>query len=396
MKPSLINSGRKRSSKQSYDPGVEKKAILVRMGFKIKVVKAVAMIAIAIISASCREWRASAEIPRMAFSVNHGRSRRGRRVGTAAGGDGIRMRQIRQNHIRRHMEMRYGKKFDQMRAPAEESPRYGVDIDSEKAEGLHGAERKLYSTFPDGAVKYPMRNELYRRPLPPQKLSSVQAEQERVEKPVIVARTPFFAFLVRNPVWVISSTEVMAGHPRLTSDGDMETRVHLQMFPDHPEKEVYISFDLGKTYNVEGLRVYPAWTSGPKDVRFSFSGRPGGPWITATEFTVEGEDGGSYIQTRWQGKEEQGYRNLDLMTEVNFREELGYVPAARFFRLFVLSAYSGAYDDDTRLPKEQTQAVIKEIQFYGALLLLGMTDADTRICSYGMEYDEVQKACILT
>ena len=134
-------------------------------------------------------------------------------------------------------------------------------------------------------------------------------------------------------------------------DGNLDTRVHLKMSSD-----TWILFDLQKSHSITGFRIYPAWSNGPKRVKIQFAGRESGPFIDAAEFEVGGEDGGAYVVVRWQGKIMQGYRNEGLQTSKFF--DAGIVPKGRYFRLFIINAWSGKYGK-----------AVEEVEFQSKLLL---------------------------
>ena len=86
---------------------------------------------------------------------------------------------------------------------------------------------------------------------------------------------------------------------------------------------------------------------------------------------------------RWQGKVIQGYRDHNLKTTIQFKK--GFKLNGRFLRLDILDVWSGVYG--------KTQAVIKEIEFFGEALVTSLALGEERLCAWPTVYDETAERC---
>ena len=89
----------------------------------------------------------------------------------------------------------------------------------------------------------------------------------------------------------------------------------------------------------------------------------------------------------------QGYRNEGLQTSKFF--DAGIVPRGRYFRLFVMSSWAGAYGKNFEGGGVPEQVVITEVQFFGRQIQLGLTGIDREACSYGYIYNKALGECQL-
>ena len=236
---------------------------------------------------------------------------------------------------------------------------------------------------------FPQRNEEYPEPVFSQFIPSIQRPPARVEKPVISAELPAQEWLVSGFDWVENnyfySSNVEYGRPSYVVDKDLGSQVHLTF--DKTEttthKPCFIVFNLRKGYSIAALRLRPSWSNGPKQVALSFSAFITGPWAQATIADVAGADGGSYMMERWQGKVVQGYRDHNLKTTIEF--DAGFRLNGRFLRLDILDVWEGVYG--------KTQAVLKEVEFYGQALQTSLALGEERLCAWPTVYDDVLSKC---
>ena len=89
----------------------------------------------------------------------------------------------------------------------------------------------------------------------------------------------------------------------------------------------------------------------------------------------------------------QGYRNEGLQTSKFF--DAGIVPKGRYFRLFIINAWSGKYGKAVEGGGVPEQVVITEVQFFGRQIQLGLTGIDREACSYGYIYNKDNGECQL-
>ena len=89
----------------------------------------------------------------------------------------------------------------------------------------------------------------------------------------------------------------------------------------------------------------------------------------------------------------QGYRNEGLQTSKFF--DAGIVPKGRYFRLFIISSWTGVYGKETEGGGVPEQVVLTEVQFYGRQIQLGLTGIDREACSYGYIYNRDTGECKL-
>ena len=235
----------------------------------------------------------------------------------------------------------------------------------------------------DGGV-FPQRNEEYPEPVFSQFIPSIQRPPPRVEKPVISAELPAQEWLVSGFDWVENnyfySSNVEYGRPSYVVDKDLGSQVHLTFDTTKP---CFIVFNLRKGYSIAALRLRPAWSNGPKRVALSFSAFITGPWAEATVADVSGTDGGSYMMERWQGKVTQGYREHNLKTTIAF--DAGFRLNGRFLRLDVLDVWEGVYG--------KSQAIIKEVEFFGEALTTSLALGEERLCAWPTVYDDALSRC---
>ena len=260
----------------------------------------------------------------------------------------------------------------------------------------------------DGGV-FPQRNEEYPEPVFSQFLPSIQKPPPRVDKPAISAEMPALEWLVSGDDWVENnyfySSNVEYGRRSYVVDKDLGSQVHLSFDPlkpcflvfnlrkgillvsSHPVLTLYFtnnSFTFLKLgYSIAAVRLRPAWSNGPRVVALSFSAFITGPWAKATTSDVAGTDGGSYMMERWQGKVTQGYRDHNLKTTVVF--DAGFRLNGRFLRLDVLDVWEGVY--------AKTQAVIKEVEFFGEALTTSLALGEERLCAWPTRFSEILEKC---
>jgi hypothetical protein len=228
----------------------------------------------------------------------------------------------------------------------------------------------------DGGI-FPQRNDDFPEPKFSQNLPSIQKPKPRVEIPIISAEQPDLEWLVSGNY----SSQVVYGFPSYVVDKDLGSQLHLHF---EEKRECYIVFNLRKAYQMAGVRISPAWSNGPKRVKLSFSAFLTGPWALAAESDVDGVEDGAYVMERWQGKVTQGYRNHNLKTTINF--PAGFRLNGRFLRLDVLDIWSGVY--------EKSQAVIKEVEFFGEALVTSLANGEERLCAWPTVYSEEDARCI--
>lgn len=266
-------------------------------------------------------------------------------------------------------------------------PKDGED-DNDKQRRLYSKNEIINNVY--GQPFFPQRNKLFPRVAVIRRLPTLEERPPRIAIPVITSEVQQYRWLVSKAGWKATLPEPnkLWGEGKLLIDGNLDTRVHLKMSSD-----TWVLFDLQKSHSITGFRIYPAWSNGPKKVKIQFAGRESGPFIDAAEFDVDGEDGGSYVVVRWQGKEMQGYRNEGLQTSKFF--DAGIVPKGRYFRLFIISSWTGVYGKETEGGGVPEQVVLTEVQFYGRQIQLGLTGIDREACSYGYIYNRDTGECKL-
>ena len=89
----------------------------------------------------------------------------------------------------------------------------------------------------------------------------------------------------------------------------------------------------------------------------------------------------------------QGYRNEGLQTSKFF--DAGIVPRGRYFRLFIINAWSGKYGKAVEGGGVPEQVVITEVQFFGRQIQLALKGSDREACSYGYIYNKDNGECQL-
>ena len=268
---------------------------------------------------------------------------------------------------------------------------HNLNVDDEENE----RDRRLYSKNEIvnnvyGQPFYPQQNRLYPRVAVVRRLPVLEERPPRIAIPVITSEVQQYRWLVSKAGWkaTLPKENKLWGDGKLLIDGNLDTRIHLKMSSD-----TWILFDLQRSHSITGFRIYPAWSNGPKRVKIQFAGRESGPFIDAAEFEVDGEDGGAYVVVRWQGKIMQGYRNEGLQTSKFF--DAGIVPRGRYFRLFIINAWSGKYGKAVEGGGVPEQVVITEVQFFGRQIQLALTGIDREACSYGYIYNKDNGECQL-
>jgi hypothetical protein len=217
------------------------------------------------------------------------------------------------------------------------------------------------------------------------RLPSIQRPPPRIDKPIISAQLPAQEWLVSGNNWVENSgyysSDIEYGRPSYVVDKDLGSQVHMTFKENQP---CFLVFNLRKGYSISALRLRPSWSNGPKRVSLSFSAFINGPWARSSTADVEGDEGGSYFMERWQGKVMQGYRNHNLKTTIEFKK--GFKLNGRFLRLDILDVWSGVYG--------KTQAVIKEIEFFGEALVTSLALGEEKLCAWPTRYDDTAERCV--